>query len=545
MGMTIKDAEFNAAGMAQWTDMARRILKGADPDSLDRTDEDGLVTSALYPVDADRASPLLLPADPARRLVAGWQVCQPMAGDATAASCLDALNTGATALVLRAADAGALARQLDGVILPAIGIGFDGDAASAAHYRALLGLAAARGDDAGDLDVDLGLDPLHQLADGLALHDEAPAGHRLFRVDGWAWHNRGLTAAQELGLVTAGLAAMLRGANASGADAGGVDASAMAGRASVRLALPADSFAGVAACRAMRRLWDGLLAACDIAPTPLLIGGYASLRMMSVLDAEVNMLRTTTALLGGAIGGVDLMTGFGHDLLTGESDAARRTARLAQAMMMAESGLSASLDPAAGSPFIEQRTEDLATAAWAAFQDIEAAGGLAAAIDSGMIARQAEAAAAAREARIRAGDTDILGVTLQPVGEAVQDVLEEFAEISRPAAIVESLRRRVSGGASGGAPRVLFLRGASDSAADEARAMRRLFAIAGIQPVSLGADEAQAVAAAKPDMVIGCGLTMVPDGLAAGRFQAAASLLARGDRIASLEQIITAKGEAR
>ena len=71
MGMTIKDAEFNAAGMAQWTDMARRILKGADPDSLDRTDEDGLVTSALYPVDADRASPLLLPADPARRLVAG------------------------------------------------------------------------------------------------------------------------------------------------------------------------------------------------------------------------------------------------------------------------------------------------------------------------------------------------------------------------------------------------------------------------------------------------------------------------------------------
>ena len=543
MGMTIKDAEFSAADMAQWTDMARRILKGAEPDSLDRTDEDGLVTSALYPVDADRASTPLLPADPARRLVAGWQVCQPMAGEATAANCLDALNNGATALVLRTADAGVLAKQLDGIILPAIGIGFDGDAASAAHYRALLALAAARGDDAGDLDVDLGLDPLYQLADGLALHDEAPAGHRLFRVDGWAWHNRGLTAAQELGLVTAGLAAMLRGA-----DARGIEAGAIAGRASVRLALPADSFAGVVACRAMRRLWDGLLAACDIAPTPLLIGGYASLRMMSVLDAEVNMLRTATALLGGAIGGVDLMTGFGHDLLTGESDAARRTARLVQVMMMAESGLSASLDPAAGSPFIEQRTENLATAAWAAFQEIEAAGGLAAAIDSGMIAEQAEAAAAAREARIRAGDADILGVTLQPVGEAVPDVLEDFAEISRPAGIVESLRRRVSGGASasasGGAPRVLFLRGASDSAAYEERAMRRLFAMAGIQPVSLGADEAQAVAAAKPDMVIGCGVTAVPDGLAAGRFQAAASLLASGDRIASLEQIISAKGEA-
>ena len=46
MGMTITDAEFGAASMAQWSDMARRILKGVEPDSLARTDEDGLVTSA-------------------------------------------------------------------------------------------------------------------------------------------------------------------------------------------------------------------------------------------------------------------------------------------------------------------------------------------------------------------------------------------------------------------------------------------------------------------------------------------------------------------
>ena len=535
MGMTINEAEFGAASMAQWTDMARRILKGASPDSLDRADEDGLVTSALYPVAEDHESAPLLPADPARRLAAGWHVCQPMPDDATAADCLDALNSGATALGLHAVDEAVMATQLDGVVLPAIGIGFDGEAASAAHYRALLALAASRGDDAGDLDVDLGLDPLHALADGLALHDEAPPAHRLFRVDGWCWHNRGLTTAQELGLVTAGLAAMLRGADAAGADT-----SAIAARASARLALPADSFAGVAACRAMRRLWDGLLSACDIAPTPLRIGGYASLRMMSVLDAEVNMLRTTTALLGGAIGGADLMAGFGHDLLTGETDAARRTARLAQVMMMAESGLSASLDPAAGSPFIEQRTEDLAAAGWAAFQDIEAAGGLAAAIDGGMIAGQADAAAVAREAGIRAGDADLLGVTLQPVAEPVPEVLGDFVDVIRPAAMVESLRRA----AAVSAPRVLLLRGASDAAAEEERAMRRLLAMAGVQPVSLGADEAEAIAAARPDMVIGCGMTAVPAVPAVGRFRAAAAILGSGDRIASIEQIIT-PGETR
>lgn len=535
MGMTIKDAEFSAASMAQWTDMARRILKGADPESLARTDEDGLVTAAFYPVVPDHIATPLIPANPARRLAAGWHVCQPLPGDASSADCLGALNSGATALVLCTGDIGALGEQLEGVMLPAIGIGFDGDAASAGHYRALIGLASARGDDPACLDIDLGLDPLHQLADGLALHAEASPAHRLFRVDGWTWHNRGLTAAQELGLVTAGLAAMLRGADAAGADT-----SAIAARASARLALPADSFAGVAACRAMRRLWDGLLSACDIAPTPLLIAGYASQRMMSVLDAEVNMLRTTTALLGGAIGGADMMTGFGHDLLTGESDAARRTARLTQVMMMAESGLSASLDPAAGSPFIEQRTEDLAAAGWAAFQDIEAAGGLAAAINIGMIAGQADAAAAAREAAIRAGDADLLGVTLQPVAEPVPEISGGGADVARPAAMVESLRRMTAASA----PRVLLLRGASDAAAGEEQAMRRLLAIAGIQPVSLAGDEVEAVAAARPDMVIGCGMTAVPHGLATGTFQAAATILASRDWVACLEHIIAQGGEA-
>ena len=535
MGMAFNEAEFDAADMADWTGMARKILKGADPGGLGRVDEDGLVTAVLYPVaPADMAAPLL-PADPARRLAAGWHVCQPMPQAATSADCLDALNSGATALMLRTADAGALAAQLDGVVLPAIGIGFDGDAASADHYRALMALAEDRGDDATALEIDLGLDPLAALAAGLALHANAPPAHRLFRVDGWSWHNRGLTAAQELGLMTAGLAAMLRGADAAGLPPGDV-----AGRASARLALPADSFAGVVAIRAMRRLWDGLLSACDIAPTPLVIGGYASLRMMSVLDAEVNMLRTTTALLGGAIGGADALTGFGHDLLTGESDSARRTSRLSQVMMMAESGLSASLDPAAGSPFIEQRTEDLAAAGWAAFQAIEAAGGLARSIETGMIDAQAEAAAAARAARLRAGDADLLGVTLQPVAEPVPDVLEAFTEVRRPAAIVESLRRS----ALAAPPRILLLRGTSDSASSEEHSLRRVLGIAGIQPVVLGMDEADAVASARPDMVIGCGMTAVPAGLAAGSFQPAAAILAQDDRLAWLQQIIRLGGEA-
>ena len=75
------------------------------------------------------------------------------------------------------------------------------------------------------------------------------------------------------------------------------------------------------------------------------------------------MLRTTTALLGGAIGGADAMVALGHDYLSGESEAARRLARMTQLMMIEESGLARSLDPAGGSAFIENRTDDLASAA--------------------------------------------------------------------------------------------------------------------------------------------------------------------------------------
>ena len=74
MVMANTDAEFDAADLAVWTEMARRILKGAAPDSLDRIDEDALVTAALYPVhmpDQHAAPAHLLPAFPHRRLVEG------------------------------------------------------------------------------------------------------------------------------------------------------------------------------------------------------------------------------------------------------------------------------------------------------------------------------------------------------------------------------------------------------------------------------------------------------------------------------------------
>lgn len=554
MVMAFSDAEFDAAEMTAWTQMASRILKGAAPDSLDRHDEDGLVTKLLYPVMAPDMIPdmtsgmtpdmtpgmagpktmpgYLLPAFPHERLANGWHVCQPLAADADGGAVQEALSSGATALVIQNAAPDEIVDLLDGVVLSAIGIGFDGKASTVPHYYKLLTLAGGATDQ---LDIDLGLDVLTQLDEGLALHRDADAAHRLFRVDGWAQHNLGLTAAQELGFILSGLASLLRMAAADGVAPGNI-----AGRVSARLALPADMFSGIVKIRAMRQVWDGLLAACGVEAMPLRLEGYASLRMMSVLDDEVNMLRTTTALLGGAIGGADVMVGFGHDLLTGESAAARRTARLAQVMMMAESGLSANLDPAAGAPFIESRTGDLADAGWQAFQEIERAGGLAAAMADGMIAEQAATAAGLRDERLCKGDDDILGVTLQPTGGSPPEVLPEFDDTRRPAALVEALRRK----AAASQPRILILLGATDNAASEERDIRRWLGIAGLQALTVKAGSGSPLADARPDIVIGCGVTALPDGATAASFRSAAECLGAGDRIAGLETLLTGRGDA-
>ena len=81
---------FPAADRQQWQDLVTRALKGATPDSLHRTDEDGLDIAALYQVvpatePASGQVPIYrLTANPAQRLAAGWRVCQPVDSDGKA-----------------------------------------------------------------------------------------------------------------------------------------------------------------------------------------------------------------------------------------------------------------------------------------------------------------------------------------------------------------------------------------------------------------------------------------------------------------------------
>ena len=69
--------------------------------------------------------------------------------------------------------------------------------------------------------------------------------------------------------------------------------------------------------------------------------------------------------------------------------------------------------------------------------------------------------------------------------------------------------------------------------------------MAGLQAVTLDAGYRSAVSDARPDIVIGCGLAALPEGVEAGNFRSAAAILDAADRIAALDDLLVQKGGAR
>ena len=508
---------FPAADRQQWQDIVAKALKGVSADSLHRIDEDGLDIAALYQVEpaADISSGQVpihrLTANPAQRLAYGWRVCQPVDGggkaDEVNGKILDELTGGATGVYLSLGPVSALdlEQMLHNVVLGAADIMID----AGPHIGHVLGafetLLQGQNKTLSDIGLDLAIDPFAPqsdaslLEDGLGVlcrTDARQIPHGVFRLNGWQWHNQGMSQVQELAYLLAATTQIFRSGMAAG-----LSAAQIAPKTSMCVALPADLFDGIAKCRAIRRVWAGLVTALglDADSCRLQLQALPSLRMFSLADADINMLRTTTALLGGAIGGADIMTAFAHDELTGASPMGRRLARMQQIMMIEESGLGRSLDAAGGAAFIEARSDALAEAAWVAFQDIEASGGAAAAQSDQRFAAMAEAAATKRNKEFAAGALPMLGVTLQPDGQPVGDLIPRWQAVSRPAAVIEAIRRQTALNP----PRILILQqGGTDIS--KLQAVRRVLQIGGMSAVhlTLPLDQPDAVTTARPAIVV-------------------------------------------
>jgi methylmalonyl-CoA mutase len=92
------------------------------------------------------------------------------------------------------------------------------------------------------------------------------------------------------------------------------------------------------------------------------------------------------------------------------TDFSARIARNTQLVLQHESGTTRVIDPWGGSSYVERLTYDLARRAWGHVQEVEAAGGMARAIDEGIPKLRIEEAAARTQARIDSGRQPVIGV---------------------------------------------------------------------------------------------------------------------------------------
>lgn len=311
---------------------------------------------------------------------------------------------------------GDLRRALASVDLGACPLVLQAGAATLPVAAMLAHLARERGTAAGALAGSWGSDVLALLSAGPtpalgaeALYDHAALltrwaaaeepGLRTLAATDAPWHEAGADGALSLGLLLASAVATLREMEARG-----LEPAACAPHLAFHVSLDTDFFLDIARLRALRVLWSDVLAACGIAPagqSAAWIHARTGDRMQSRLDPHTNLLRATTAAMAAACGGVDSLHVTPWDsLLPQPGGAGRRLARNLHLVLGHECRFGAVADPAGGSWHVETLTRQVGERAWAVFGQVEAAGGLRAALARGMVQELVAAAASARRARL-------------------------------------------------------------------------------------------------------------------------------------------------
>ena len=259
---------------------------------------------------------------------------------------------------------------------------------------------------------------------------------KLAAADGRIVHNAGGSEAQELAFVLGVALAYLRAL-----EAGGVALDAARRVIFFRLSADADQFLTIAKFRALRKLWARVEASCTLAPEPAFVAAETAWRTMTQRDPHVNILRATVATFAATLGGADAITVLPFTAARGLPERfARRIARNTQLVLLEESHLAKVADPAAGSGAIEDMTDQLCRAAWAQFREIEAAGGVAAALSSGLIQQKVAAVRAKRAVAVARRQEALTGVSIFPhLSET--DAKVDLTGAAAPDAAADGLRR--------------------------------------------------------------------------------------------------------
>jgi methylmalonyl-CoA mutase N-terminal domain/subunit len=260
-------------------------------------------------------------------------------------------------------------------------------------------------------------------------------------ISGYHIREAGSTAVQELAFTIANGVAYVEAAVAAG-----LSPDALGERLSFFFNAHNDFFQEVAKFRAARRLWARVMSERFGATNPralaLRFHAQTGGSTLTAQQPENNVVRVAVQALAAVCGGAQsLHTNSFDEALALPSERAARIALRTQQILAAEAGTTDTADPLGGSYYLEALTGELEARAWELLGRVDALGGAVAAIESGFVQGEIEAAAFAWTAAVERGERVIVGVNafVEEGGEEIElhriDPAAERRQVERTARV--------------------------------------------------------------------------------------------------------------
>jgi methylmalonyl-CoA mutase len=406
---------FPALSLGDWKKNVERDLEGITFEQLCFTDDNGLKVQPYY--NRENSERSLFP----QNKKAGWNICAMVEAESDAASnklALEELNSGADALLFVTSDNADPAVLLEGISLPHIRSHFLCLSSPEKFPGLFREFCAKKMFPLSEIRGSFIFDPVSVAVRGNETNVEEDlrswirfAQHDLFKevastplfADGFVYHSAGANSVTELACILAHLNEYLHllAENKVGLNEKEV---------LVTSSCPTNFFESVSKFRALRKLIVFLLAQYS-RKNPVFLHVANSLINKTAADQFNNLIRSGIEGMAAVAGNVDSITLWPYDFVTGQKSAdARRWAINQQLIFKEESFLDKVTDIPAGSFYIEQRTKEIAEAAWEEFKQIEKEGGLLASLKKNFIQNKISGQAERAAGEFADGNKILVGV---------------------------------------------------------------------------------------------------------------------------------------
>ncbi len=228
-------------------------------------------------------------------------------------------------------------------------------------------------------------------------------------ISGYHIREAGSTAVQEIAFTLSNGKAYLQAALQKG-----LDINIFGKRLSFFFNAHNNLFEEVAKFRAARRMWARIMKDAGATDKKAMMLRFHTQTGGSTLTAQQplnNISRVTVQALASVLGGTQSLHTNGYDeALNLPTESAAAIALKTQQIVAYESGIADTVDPLAGSYFVEKLTDDVEEAAWKLIEKVDAMGGSVQAIEQGFIQNEIAGSAYKYQQQIESGDKIIIGV---------------------------------------------------------------------------------------------------------------------------------------